>query len=51
VGDEARIVLDALPERALPAKISFVAAKSSSPPKRWKPATSGKSWCSASSCA
>ena len=33
VGDEARIVLDALPDQALPAKISFVAAKSQFTPK------------------
>jgi HlyD family secretion protein len=33
VGDEARILLDALPEHALPAKISFVAAKSQFTPK------------------
>lgn len=34
VGDEARIVLDALPEQALPAKISFVAAKAQFTPKQ-----------------
>ena len=33
VGSEARIVLDALPDRALPAKITFVAAKSQFTPK------------------
>lgn len=33
VGDESRILLDALPEQALPAKISFVAAKSQFTPK------------------
>ena len=33
VGDEARIVLDALPDQGLPAKISFVAAKSQFTPK------------------
>ena len=33
IGDEARIVLDALPERPLPAKISFVAAKAQFTPK------------------
>ncbi|MDO8695976.1 MAG: HlyD family efflux transporter periplasmic adaptor subunit [Pseudomonas sp.] len=33
VGDEARIVLDALPDHALPAKISFVAAKAQFTPK------------------
>ena len=33
VGAEARIVLDALPDQALPAKISFVAAKSQFTPK------------------
>ena len=34
VGDEARIVLDALPDQALPAKISFVAAKAQFTPKQ-----------------
>ena len=34
VGDQARIVLDALPERALPAKVSFVAAKAQFTPKQ-----------------
>ncbi len=33
VGDEARILLDALPDHPLPAKISFVAAKSQFTPK------------------
>ncbi|AZC25363.1 MULTISPECIES: HlyD family efflux transporter periplasmic adaptor subunit [Pseudomonas] len=33
VGDEARIMLDALPNQPLPAKISFVAAKSQFTPK------------------
>ncbi|KAF0864819.1 HlyD family secretion protein [Pseudomonas sp. LD120] len=33
VGDESRILLDALPEQTLPAKISFVAAKSQFTPK------------------
>ena len=33
VGSEARIVLDALPDQALPAKITFVAAKSQFTPK------------------
>ena len=33
VGDEARIVLDALPDHPLPAKITFVAAKSQFTPK------------------
>ncbi|WP_449106543.1 HlyD family secretion protein [Pseudomonas mohnii] len=33
VGDDARILLDALPDRPLPAKISFVAAKSQFTPK------------------
>jgi len=33
VGDEARILLDALPDRPLPAKVSFVAAKSQFTPK------------------
>ena len=33
VGSEARIVLDALPDQPLPAKISFVAAKSQFTPK------------------
>ena len=33
VGSEARIVLDALPDRALPAKVTFVAAKSQFTPK------------------
>ena len=33
VGDEARVLLDALPERPLPAKINFVAAKSQFTPK------------------
>ena len=33
VGDQARVVLDALPDQALPAKISFVAAKSQFTPK------------------
>ncbi|MNY68634.1 putative efflux pump membrane fusion protein [compost metagenome] len=33
VGDEARILLDALPGQPLPAKISFVAAKSQFTPK------------------
>ncbi|MBN3864841.1 HlyD family efflux transporter periplasmic adaptor subunit [Pseudomonas frederiksbergensis] len=33
VGDEARILLDALPDQPLPAKISFVAAKSQFTPK------------------
>ncbi len=33
VGDEARILLDALPRQPLPAKISFVAAKSQFTPK------------------
>ncbi|NVZ28819.1 efflux RND transporter periplasmic adaptor subunit [Pseudomonas gingeri] len=32
-GDEARVVLDALPEQPLPAKIAFVAAKSQFTPK------------------
>ncbi|MEE1865587.1 HlyD family secretion protein [Pseudomonas auratipiscis] len=34
VGDEARIVLDALPDKALPAKIAFVAAKAQFTPKQ-----------------
>lgn len=34
LGDEARIVLDALPEQALPAKVSFVAAKAQFTPKQ-----------------
>ena len=33
VGSEARILLDALPDRALPAKVTFVAAKSQFTPK------------------
>ena len=33
VGADARIVLDALPEQPLPAKITFVAAKSQFTPK------------------
>nr|WP_123397782.1 MULTISPECIES: efflux RND transporter periplasmic adaptor subunit [unclassified Pseudomonas] len=33
VGDEARLLLDALPERPLPATVSFVAAKSQFTPK------------------
>jgi HlyD family secretion protein len=33
IGDEARVRLDALPEQALPAKITFVAAKSQFTPK------------------
>ncbi len=33
IGDDARILLDALPEQPLPAKISFVAAKSQFTPK------------------
>ncbi|WP_448647609.1 HlyD family secretion protein [Pseudomonas mohnii] len=33
VGDDARVLLDALPDRPLPAKISFVAAKSQFTPK------------------
>ncbi|WP_417695287.1 HlyD family secretion protein [Pseudomonas sp.] len=33
VGDQARLLLDALPERPLPAKVSFVAAKSQFTPK------------------
>ncbi|SDB32752.1 HlyD family secretion protein [Pseudomonas sp. NFACC23-1] len=33
VGDEARLLLDALPARPLPAKVSFVAAKSQFTPK------------------
>jgi HlyD family secretion protein len=33
VGEEARILLDALPDHPLPAKISFVAAKSQFTPK------------------
>ena len=33
VGDEARILLDALPTQPLPAKISFVAAKAQFTPK------------------
>ncbi|QJP98221.1 MULTISPECIES: HlyD family secretion protein [Pseudomonas] len=33
VGDDARILLDALPDRSLPAKVSFVAAKSQFTPK------------------
>jgi len=33
VGDEARVLLDALPDHPLPAKISFVAAKSQFTPK------------------
>jgi HlyD family secretion protein len=33
IGDEARVLLDALPEQALPAKITFVAAKSQFTPK------------------
>jgi HlyD family secretion protein len=33
VGADARIVLDALPDQALPAKITFVAAKSQFTPK------------------
>ncbi len=33
VGDDARILLDALPDRPLPAKINFVAAKSQFTPK------------------
>ena len=32
-GDEARIVLDALPEQALPAKVSYVASKAQFTPK------------------
>ncbi|WP_136478663.1 HlyD family secretion protein [Pseudomonas sp. DG56-2] len=34
VGDEARIILDALPDKALPAKIAFVAAKAQFTPKQ-----------------
>ncbi|AUY35070.1 HlyD family secretion protein [Pseudomonas sp. PONIH3] len=34
VGDQARIVLDALPEQALPAKIAFVAGKAQFTPKQ-----------------
>lgn len=34
VGDQARVVLDALPENALPAKIAFVAAKAQFTPKQ-----------------
>ena len=34
VGDQARIVLDALPDRALPAKVAFVAAKAQFTPKQ-----------------
>lgn len=34
VGDQARIVLDALPEKALPAKVAFVAAKAQFTPKQ-----------------
>lgn len=34
LGDEARIVLDALPEQSLPAKVSFVAAKAQFTPKQ-----------------
>ncbi|MNH03375.1 putative efflux pump membrane fusion protein [compost metagenome] len=34
VGDQARVVLDALPEKALPAKIAFVAAKAQFTPKQ-----------------
>lgn len=34
VGDQARIVLDALPEQALPAKVAFVAAKAQFTPKQ-----------------
>lgn len=33
VGDEARVLLDALPDKTLPAKISFVAGKSQFTPK------------------
>ncbi len=48
VGDEARLLLDALPERPLPAKVSFVAAKSQFTPKKSRPVMSGRNWCSAS---
>jgi len=34
VGDQARIVLDALPDQALPAKVAFVAAKAQFTPKQ-----------------
>ncbi|CAK9892258.1 MULTISPECIES: HlyD family secretion protein [Pseudomonas] len=34
VGDQARIVLDALPDQAMPAKIAFVAAKAQFTPKQ-----------------
>ncbi|MNE18127.1 putative efflux pump membrane fusion protein [compost metagenome] len=34
VGDQARVILDALPEKALPAKIAFVAAKAQFTPKQ-----------------
>ncbi|KXG83086.1 HlyD family secretion protein [Pseudomonas mosselii] len=34
VGDQARIVLDALPDKALPAKVAFVAAKAQFTPKQ-----------------
>ncbi len=34
MGDQARIVLDALPDKALPAKITFVAAKAQFTPKQ-----------------
>lgn len=44
VGDEARLLLDALPERPLPATVSFVAAKSQFTPKEVEPATNARNW-------
>lgn len=51
VGADARIVLDALPDQPLPAKIAFVAAKSQFTPKEVETRDERQSWCSASNCA
>lgn len=50
VGDDARILLDALPDHPLPAKISFVAGKSQFTPKEVETRDERQNWCSASSC-
>jgi HlyD family secretion protein len=43
LGAEARIVLDALAEQAIPATVSFVAPKAQFTRARWKRAASARS--------
>ncbi len=51
VGDESRILLDALPNSPCRRRSASSRPSPNSPPKRWKPGTSARSWCSGSRCA